>query len=100
MTLQQWSKREDLRQNLGSFLDSQAGAAALELLRKSALVTASSACPQGVDFQQWNAHWGSWREGYAKALRDLEALPLHDLSIKQDQNADLQPWAYVSPEES
>jgi hypothetical protein len=94
MTLKEWSKREDLRQQLGASLSSPAGAAALALLRKMALVPTSTGCPQGVDFQQWNSHWGSWREGYAKALRDLESLPHHDTK-NLDHDDEPRPWEYA-----
>ena len=97
MTLKDWSKREDLRQQLGTVLSSPAVAVALDLLRKVALIPTSNGCPQGVDFQQWNSHWGSWREGYARALRDLESLPNYDLK-KQDQDDDLRPWEYTMEE--
>jgi hypothetical protein len=94
MTLKEWSKREDLRQQLGAMLDSQSGQEALGLLRRVALSLTSASCPAGVDFQQWNSHWGSWREGYSRALRDLEALPNYDLKRQQEQEQDLKPWEY------
>jgi hypothetical protein len=98
MTLKEWSKREDLRQQLGASLDSQSGQAALSILRRVALSPTASACPQGVDFQHWNSHWGSWREGYAKAIRDMEALPDYDLTQRKDQEQDLKSWGHITEE--
>lgn len=84
-----------MRQQLGSMLESPSGQAAISVLRRVALSLTSTACPQGVDFQQWNSHWGSWREGYSRAIRDLESLPYHDPANKQEQEADLVPWGHI-----